>query len=711
MATPAFGVWHKRAPGERASAGLRISAILLGQASQAVLFVPVALGLGIWLWFVLPWVAQRQAALVAAAAVAMAGLALKGPARSAVVGGALLVAAGLLLAEWRSVRVAAPRLHHVVPPALQEGKVEDVRREAGGLAIVLRRDDGVRLGLKVPEASASLRPGDRIRVRAALLPSAPPPLPFGFDPARRDWFLGISARGRVLGPVTVVARSPPDLAQGLGRMRLLIEERLVARLGPERGAIAAALVTGARALIPPELAEAFRLAGLAHLVTVSGFHIGALAAAVLLVARRLPLLLAPRAFAARSPRAPAALAAMGAAWAYVLLSGAEVPAVRAGITASLVLLALALGRDPFSLRLLAAAATVILALRPESLLSPGFQMSFAAVTALLLLADWPPFRRLALAQGSLPARLAARAGALVVSSLVAEAVLTPIAIAHFGRAGLYGVLANTLAIPLAGLVLIPLLAVLLLAAPVGLDGVVASLVGPPLGALAAIARWVAGLPGAGLAVPLGPPAAHALAAGGALLLALLAGPLRLVGLPLVAAALGLHLAHRRPDILVSPDAAQVGVVEADGTLFLARGRGESRLARAWAEGMGAERTRPLARHPGARCWAEACWVALGPGFRLLVVRSNRPLDPSRLARWCAAADLAVGPRLDPWHCRPRWHRLDRAALVPLGAVAVNLGPPTLVTGPAGDHPWSPAALPGRQRLLLGGERWIAPLAE
>jgi competence protein ComEC len=721
VATLDSGLLQKTAP-PPSRAGRLLGALredVRQQSPQAFLFVPVALGLGIWLWFSLPFVAQRQAALLAFLALALMACALPPGRRQLVIAGSLLAAMGMISAEVRSLRVAAPILYHRLTPAPVEGVVQSVEQGVNGARLRLVRDDGIRLAIRLSTPAApAIRPGARLRLIAAFEPQQAPLVPGAHDSARKDWFDGVSARGRALGPPVVLTSAPAraPLSQMLARLRQAIDQQFAVALGPRHGALAAALVTGSQAAIPKDVVEAVRVSGLAHLLTVSGFHIGAFAAGVFLLARRLPLLLAPGRFAARSLRAPAAMAAIAAAWAYVLVSGAGVPAVRAGVTVSLVLLALAAGRDPLSLRLLALAATLILLFRPEALLSPSFQLSFAAVTALVLLANHPATRNWFRAEGEGLGRRALKGlGAIILSSLVAELVLAPIAAAHFGRMGLYGVLANTLAIPLTSFVLMPLLLVQLVLGAVAPGGIEVPGLALALLLFEGIASGVASLPGASLAVPQGPPSAHLLGVAGGLVLALVVGRLRWLGLPLLAASLTLHLVSPRPELLISPDARQLGVVGPDDTLFLARGRGDSFLARAWAEATGARAIFPLADHPGARCGPASCLVRLGnaPSFTVFVLKTEDPVPPESLSAACRVADLAVGPALDPRLCQPRWQRIDRRETARLGSIAIHTrsGRMTASAASSGDHPWSPAALPGEQKSLLGQTRWVEPMIE
>lgn len=721
MATLESGLLQKSAP-PPSRAGRLLAALgkeVRRQSPQTFLFVPVALGVGIWLWFGLPVVTQRQAALVAFLALALMGWSLPRGSRHVVIAGSLLAATGMIAAEVRSLRVAVPILYHRLTPAPVEGVVQSVEQGVNGARIRLVRDDGIRLAIRLSSpASPDIRPGARLRLIAAFEPQQAPLVPGGHDHARNDWFNGVSARGRAFGTPLVLASAPVHAppAEMLARLRQAIELQLITALGPRHGALAAALVTGSQAAIPKDVVESVRVSGLAHLLTVSGFHIGAFSAGVFLLARRLPLLLAPQRVAGRSMRPHAAMTAIAAAWTYILVSGAGVPAVRAGVTVSLVLVALAAGRDPLSLRLLALAATLILFLRPEALLTPSFQMSFAAVTALILLANHQATRSWFQGDGEgLGRRVLKWVGAIILSSLVAELVLSPIAAAHFGRMGLYGVLANTLAIPLTSFVLMPLLLLQLVLGAIVPGGATVPGLALALSLFERIAGGVANLPGASLAVPHGPPIAHLLAVAGSLVLALVAGRLRWLGLPVLAASLLLHLLSPRPNLLVSPDARQVGVVGPGRTLFLARGRGESFLARAWAEATGAGTVLPLSDHPGARCGPASCLVRLGGArsFTVFILKTEDPVPSASLRAACGVADLAVGPALDPHLCQPRWLRIDRQEIARLGSITIDSRSRRMTASAArsGDHPWSPAALPGEQKSLLGQVRWVEPMIE
>ncbi len=690
--------------------------MLEAERRQWILFAPVCLGLGIGLWFLLPFNGQRQAAVLAALSLALLGLALPGLPRRLIVTAGLLVALGLLAAEWRSAQVAAPRLYHRLTAAPFAGTVQQIIQREGGerVQIVLLRDassidPAVRVRLTAHEPlPPGVEPGARIAVTATLGPVPGPSLPGLHDPARTAWFQGVSASGRIVGPVNLIVRTPGSKSW-LDRSRQHLSAYIAKALGGDAGAIAVALSVGEQGRARPELLEDMRISGLAHLLSVSGFHVSVVVSGAFLLLRRL-LALSPWLANRTSVSRLAAIGAGLAGTAYVFLSGAEFPAVRSMIAAWVVLVALMLGRDPFSLRLIAFGAFLILFVRPEALLNPGFQLSFAAVAAIVALSLTPFGKRLTMAgpeEGALP-KVGRLLLALMLTGFVAEAVLTPIALFHFGRTGAYGVFANVLAIPLTSFIVMPLLGLWLFLSVLGLGGLVAWALIPSLDLLAAIASRVAALPGASLTLPSMPLPALLLLVGGGLPLILLQGRLRWSGLPLILTGAALALFAPRPDILISADGRQVGVV-ADGHLHTLRGHRGGYLANSWAEASGAPADLSLASLPGARCDRFACAAGLQTGLQLLALTGeSRPTRQS-----CAGVDLVVSPAPLSPACVPRWQRIDQAVLKKSGAIAIHSGPRRMVSvaDRAGDQPWSPSALPGERPRLLGSPAWTGVIAE
>jgi competence protein ComEC len=690
-----------------------------------IVWAPVLLGAGILAWFLIPDLAGRRIVLALAAAVALAGGALAGRRGLLLACAGGLVALGLVAADFRARTVAAPMLYHRQAAAPVTGTLIEMEGRQGGARtrLLILRDAGpdtppvrVAVTLAIPPPDW-LQPGVRLTVPAVLGPPPPPMLPSGHDAMRRAFFDRVSATGRATGPPEQVAteRAPPGAGAWMGGLRLGIAHTLETVIGGEAGAVATALVTGSQGQIAPDVLEAMRVAGLVHLLTVSGFHVGVVSTGAFMLVRW-SLALWPWLALRVNLRAVAALAAGLSGTAYAIVSGGDVPAVRAAIIAWVVALAVALGRNPLSIRLLALAAFLILLIRPEVLLGPSFQLSFAAVLSLILLAGSRPGRQI-LAPRSTDAplqRLGRWVLALAASGLVVELVLTPIAVTHFGRSGLYGMLANMAAIPLTAFLVMPLLALTLVAVPLGAGPAVALLLRPALDALIGIGTTVAAWPGALMTTASVPLSAQLAALAGGLMLALFTGPLRLFGMIPLGAALLLFATAKHPDILVSPDGTHVGIVRGE-TLHMLRATRGGFAERVFMEASNSARLARIDALPGARCTRDLCLVIFDgeTPLRLLAIRSSRRLDLTMLTQACAAADVVVAPRRLPDACTPRWLLLDREALKATGALTIDSRTRRIdsVGARSGDHPWSPAALPGRVQPVLGPPIWRDPLPE
>ncbi len=253
-------------------------------------------------------------------------------------------------------------------------------------------------------------------------------------------------------------------------------------------------------------------------------------------------------------RLPLVAAGMGAlaAIGYTLLTGSQVPTIRSCVAALLVLAALAMGREAMTLRLVAAGAMVVLAVRPEALVGPSFQLSFAAIVAIVALHEHPRVRGWFEPREEARARRLLRGlGSLLLTGVVVEAALMPIAVYHFHKAGLYGAAANIVAIPLTTFVVMPLEAGALVLDTVGLGGPLWWLTDGALRGLLWLAHVVADAPGASLAVPSMPLGAFLSMIAGGLWLALWSTRVRWVGvLPIVVGAVWAALTPP-PDLLVT----------------------------------------------------------------------------------------------------------------------------------------------------------------
>ncbi len=690
------------------AAAARAAAGLFERQGEALApWLAVALGAGVLLYFTgraEPDPAWRWLTPPLLLAALLAGW------RHALTGWALgLVAAaalGFAAASWHATR-AAPAIEPPRQAVQVAGTVQAVELLPEGRRVTLGAaragEDGpyprlVRLRLRADDP-ARPQPGDRLAVRALLRAPSAPTHPGAWDFQRAAWFNGLGASGFALGPADVSPGSAP--APPFAATRAAIEARVTTAIPGPAGAIAAALLTGGQGAIPAADLAAMRDSGLAHLLSVSGLHI-AIVMGVSFGVIRFLIACVPGLALRGDGRLWPSLGALAAGGAYMLLTGLQVPMLRSFAMAALVAFGLMLGRRALSLRVLAFAAAVVLLAQPDALLGPSFQMSFAAVLALIAgyeaLRPWLAGPRRELGFG---ARLARRAGlvllGLLLTSLLAGAATMPYGLHHFGRAQLYGVAANAAAVPLTSVLVMPAGMLALVLMPAGLEGWALAIMGWGCEAVLAVARLVAGWPGA--ALPLRPIPAEGLlvATAGFLLLCLWRGRLRLLGLPVVAAGLAAGAVLPPPDILVSGD-ARVILLRAGEEAFLLRQPGGSAFIRdAYFRAFGVSAAAPL---PTARegaplaCGEGRCRLAPAGAAAALLIRDGAT------GSHCGGAAVILSP--EP--LRPRCHDIpsvDRFSVWREGPHAIWLRPEGAVVlsdrAHRGDRPWVPPPPMPRRR--------------
>ncbi|MDD2868600.1 ComEC/Rec2 family competence protein [Neomegalonema sp.] len=626
---------------------------------RLTLWAPVGLGIGILLWFAAPfepplWTAGASWFAFGVWVLARA----RGSLPLAILAGALLtLCLGWSAATIRARLVAAPILAHQGSFVL-EGRVETkLFRSEGKRRLILDRlvfekppRAGVpeRIQVGVPP-DLEVQAGERVKMTAWLTPPGGPPMPGGYDYGQRVWFQGIGGVGSARAEtILILPPRPEDLDAGarLSRWRTEVAMALVERLGARTGGVAAALSVGVRGLAPEEVEIALRDSGLAHLLSISGAHMAVMTALIFGAART--LLAAVPGLAARRPiRKWAALAALAAATVYLAASGADAPAQRAYVMSGTAMVAILLDRRAISFRSLAAASLILLMLRPESLLEPGFQMSFAATAALVAAFEAIPVGRIF--AGSPDEGAARRWARRLVLALLGSVVMSLAAglasgiygAAYFNRVQLYNLPANLAAAPLSSLAVMPALALSAILAPFGLEAPALRALGWSLEALNRLAEFFAGLPGAAPILPSPAPWALGLATLGGLWLCLWRDRrLRLAGLAPLGLGLAFWGAAPRPDLLIDAEGRLLGLRGADGLLALSHDGRKSYEASAWLrrEGDGASQEEAAAR-PGWLCADAGCEASAPEGWRVIVWSGKTA--PEALTARCAPKTLLV----------------------------------------------------------------------
>lgn len=556
------------------------------EGERLSLWLPVFLAIGIGLYFSLGH--EPPAALMVAAGLLVVALIFLGRFWASYDVYAFAVATivlGMVVSSWSTMRAAAAILEQ---PGWYDlsGRIIAINQHGKGMRLLLDQvqlrslpaaQTPVLIRVRVSSAAAPFGVGDRLQGRGLLRPPPPPVMPGAFDFQRNAYFKKIGAIGVLIGTPEITAAAAAT--DWLTIIKLTIEDWRVtaaARIDEHlsaspSAAVAAALLVGKRGAVSTQTWDRIRAAGLAHLLAISGLHMGMVTGFVFFFLRAL-MAMWPRLALNCDIKKIAGFGALLCAVLYLALSGAAPPAERAFVIVLLALLGVMTDRLALSMRSLALAASLLLVISPEILLGPSFQMSFAAATVLVALYESPQSLKLRRRQSAGRGPLWWRTLIwvcwyfllLALSSLAASLATAPFVGYHFHEVSMVGVLANLIAVPLAALWVMPAGVVVLIAMPFGLEALPLTLMGFGIDGILLLAETVAAWPHALLRL-------GALGAGGVIMFTL--GGLwlllwtrrqRFLGIPVAALGLLWAAAAPPPDILVSGD-GRLAAVRLTGT--------------------------------------------------------------------------------------------------------------------------------------------------
>lgn len=680
------------------------------------LWFPVALGAGITLYFY----AEREPSLLLCATLTLACAGLAALARHhrrafVCLVGAAAVFGGMTSAGWRAARLAAPVVERIRIVTV-EGYVEELNERRQGARFVLRvtAADGLdKLPYRVrltTRRAPGFDAGAYVSMKARLLPPSRAAEPGGYDFARDAWFARIGAVGSVLGRIEAAEPpEPPDfwLAAGMAvdRARNALARRVDTIVGGDSGAIAAAMVTGKRELLSEDAKSVIREAGIFHVITIAGVQMTLVAGIFFVGLRR--LLALSRTLALNYPiKKWAAAAAIVAAIGYDIMTGSRVGTERALFMTLIMLGAVLFDRHALTMRNLALAAILVLAFEPEALLGASFQLSFAAVGALVAVyeARAAAYARDAESEVAVP-NLPVRTGWFgrrrhhghglkntLIATFCATSATAAFMAYDFHEMNPYVLVGNPLTLTIIEVFAVPGAILGTILYPLGLDGFVWHWVGLGITIIMAAARFIGSLPGSTVHLPsfaswsLVP---FALAVLSAVIWRTIL--LKLTAIPLL--ALGLLGAISGPtfDVAVAPLGDAVAVRGADGRLAVIGQRPSAFAAEQWLRADADGRTAKSAVVKEA-CDKIGCVARLADGRAVSLV-----LDQAAFAEDCQRAAVLVTPLFAPSGCAAGVV-IDRETLRRTGAVSLKAGKDGMLamrTARAADEnrPWSPKPRP------------------
>lgn len=543
-----------------------------------------------------------------------------------------------------------------------------------------------RIRLRATDQGPRFEYGDQICGRAMLDRPKGPLLPGGYDFGRALWFDQIGGTGFAIStfrlcnrPVNRVAEQAVTLSSLIAGLRRTIADRLDSALEEPHRALARALILGDRGRIAEEDLKALRNAGLGHLLAISGLHMAVFAGTVFFLVRA-GLALSPTLAQQYPIKKWAAIAALVGGGVYFLISGQSIPTQRAFLMIGIIFLAILTERPALTLRNVGIAALVILLFRPESLMSPGFQMSFAAVTALIVFYQMTltlkPLQRLSDYMNQLNwLRPAYYLLGICLTSLIATAATAPFAIFHFHQLSYMGPVGNMLAIPIFSVLLMPAAVSTLALMPLGMEGIALAPLSLAIDLLLASAHWTASFDPAVIKTGVITATSVILMTLAVMMMIFVPGKLRWAGLPLLAAAILTAPPNRRPDVYINRDGSLVAIRAEEGRLYAPDGRKASFALQNWLRADGDSRSASDSRDSlYFRCDDQACSGKTGTKSASSSQRKKVSLVKtlSALAEECNSAEIIIYTHRVSRPCKSAAIILSRTELKQSGAATIYI---------------------------------------
>ncbi|MCD7060934.1 ComEC/Rec2 family competence protein [Pelagibacterium xiamenense] len=543
-----------------------------------------------------------------------------------------------------------------------------------------RDDPGVRRARVTVFDSTDIAPGDMLSARIRFYPVPGPIVPGGYDSQFVSYFEGIGAYGAVQGEIEITPGSSRDVVRLSSGVRSFIAQRVLAALDDRIGGIAVALITGDQSRISEQDRNLMAAAGLAHVLAISGLHLTIVAGTMFAFIR-----LGLAAFYGVAQRVPikrtAAAGALVTACAYLVISGMGISAIRATIMLSLVFAAILAGRQALTMRNVAIAALIIIAIAPASVFRASFQLSFAAVVALIAAYELARTRRERQLEPRHP--IATFVIDIAMTSIIAGLATVLFSAYHFQQTAPFGLMGNLLAMPIVSFIMMPSALFATLAIPLGLDGPLYQIMGWSIEAVIWCAGLVHAIGGGFDPSPILSPLALVFALFGLAWLAFFQTPIRLFGPALVMPLVLLFGLERAPDILIA-DTSQAIAVRHDSQLALVAGRTNTFATDVWSE----RYMEPIgSNHETTNCDEIGCVIASDLDFTLAYVTNVAAFSDD-----CRIADVVVARISAPQSCAARATVVDQRALERSGAHMLywDIGAHRFVVKPAvvdPDRPW------------------------
>lgn len=483
---------------------------------------------------------------------------------------------GILVSKYRSDSL---RVTTIKKPIISQisGHIESIKPTDSGVQLILDITKLFDSSIAISKAKVNIPVkhyhkvmlGDEILLKARLFPPKASIIPGGYDFGFHAYFAQIGANGYAMSPLLILKNSDMSPMQLIiYKIRMFIYVRLVEKLGDLEGNFAAAIFLGETAGIDKNVMSNMRLAGISHILCVSGLHLSLVAMIFFVVVRC--LLNCSNYIAYKfNVKIIAAICSIVGSYCYLELSGKQIAASRAFIMTAISIMAIILSRRAYPLRSIGLAALAILILNPEYIFKPSFQLSFVAV--LSLIAGYQFYLKnswiLGISKG-LGASIKLYLISNIYSSFLASVLTAPIVISHFYIFSTYCIPMNLIAVPIMSFAIMPLTIISLVMMPLGLDALFLKVLGFFIKITIYLANYSNTLPGSVWYFGSITPLSLIIFMLGFFWLSIWQTRLRLVGVVIIIFAAVLMSISPKPDVIFDVNSNIVGVKNNDNKLVI-----------------------------------------------------------------------------------------------------------------------------------------------
>ncbi len=634
---------------------------MLAESTRWPLWTPVGIAIGIAIYFALPFEPPLYALIATPGCGAMAWIVRHRLAWLVPMFTLLTMATGFNAAQIDTKLSYTPMIEREQGPLPVTGRLMYTEVMPQGVRLTLK---DLEIGHLPPEATpVRIRirmnnkklddippPGARIRMFAQVGPFSEPVMPGATDFRWQGYFRQLGGLGWSYAAIDTVDADPSatswrdNFALMFERARLTLAHHVYARLSGDVAAMTVTRLNGEQAGISKPVIESMRIAGLAHLLSTSGFHVTIMGLLVYFPLRAM-LALIPW-VALRYPiKKWAAIGAILSTLAYTFLVGSQAATLRSMLMTGIAMIAIIADRRAQPMRLVMLSAVLAMLLAPDAALGPSFQMSFAAVFCLIASHEnalrWMLSPDDKISFGGPLRGTAQHMLSIVTTSLIATAATTPFAIYHFQTFSFYGFAANMLAIPMTSFWVMPCILAAYILAPFGWDGWFIDAAGAGIALTIKIAEVVASWPYSIIYLPAMPWGALVAIVAGGLWLCIWRLPWRWAGLLPILIGCCYPLYTKKPDVMIAPDGKVWAARLDDGRLAVSNLDRDEFIYTQWQQRLGNPDVIDVTELPAdekqVRCDDMGCVYRLGSHPIAFPTMESTALED------CVLADVVMAP--------------------------------------------------------------------